>query len=268
MSIHPTAVVAPGAQIDETTEVGPYCVIGEHVKIGPNNKLVAYVYIDGYVEIGKGNRFYPNCSIGTPPQDVGWREDMVTYVKIGDENIIRENVTIHSGTLGSDENATTTVGSHNYLMANTHIAHDCTVGDYVIMVSFSGCPGHTQLFDHCIISGLSGMHQFCRIGRYAMMSGNTVINKDLPPFMIADGRNGSVRAINVVGMRRAGFSAETIRAMHEVHKIFYTEGHTMSVAIEEIKKRVPQTPEVLEFVEFVETPSKRGILFGQLGRRD
>ncbi|MBO7435765.1 acyl-ACP--UDP-N-acetylglucosamine O-acyltransferase, partial [bacterium] len=196
MSIHPTAVVAPGAQIDETTEIGPYCVIGEHVKIGPNNKLVAYVYIDGYVEIGAGNKIYPNCSIGTPPQDIGWSEGMVTYVKIGDENIIRENVTIHCGTEGSEENATTTVGSHNYLMANTHIAHDCTVGNYVTMVSFSGCPGHTQLFDRCIISGLSGMHQFCRIGRYAMISGSSVINKDLPPFMIADGRNGSVRAIN------------------------------------------------------------------------
>ena len=123
MSIHPTAVVAPGAQIDETTEIGPYCVIGEHVKIGPNNKLVAYVYVDGYVEIGAGNKIYPNCSIGTPPQDVGWTEDMVTYVKIGDENIIRENVTIHCGTIGSEENATTTVTE----MAITKAGFICAV---------------------------------------------------------------------------------------------------------------------------------------------
>lgn len=265
-NIHPTAIVSPGAQIADSAVIGPYCIIGEHVKIGAGTKLVASVYIEGHVEIGENNRIYPGACLGTPPQDIGWKEDMVSYVKIGNGNILRECVTVHCGTVGSKENATTTVGDNNFIMAYCHIAHDCTVGNHVIMVPYAGVSGHVQLMDHCLISGLSGVHQFCRVGRYAMLSGGSLISKDLPPFMIEDGRNGPVRSINIVGMRRGGFSNESIRAMQQVQKIFYTEGHTVPNAIAKIKSEVLQTPEVLEFLDFVAT-SERGVLSGSLGRR-
>ncbi len=256
--IHPTAVVDSNAEIADTVEIGPLCVVGPNVKMGAGTKLIGQCHIGGYTTIGEDNKIFPFASIGMDAQDYDFKGGKC-YVKIGNGNVIRENCTIHCGT---KDGTATVIGDGCMLMTNSHVAHNCELGNKVIIVSFGGVSGYVTVGDGAIISGLSGVHQFCRIGRLAMLSGGTMISQDLPPFMIADGRNGTVRSFNKIGLRRSGASRENISAVGDVYKIFYRGGLNAKNALIKIREEVPQVAEVVEFIEFVET-SKRGVLQGR-----
>ena len=263
--IHPTAIIGNNVKLGDNVEIGPYCVIGDNVEIGNNCKLISQCHIGDHTTIGDNNIFYPFASIGTDPEDYAYDPAQgPSYTRIGNNNKFRENVTINRGTHAGTE---TVIGDGCFFMANTHVAHNCVLGNGVIMVPFSGLAGYCEIGDKCLISGLSGMHQFCRMGRMAVLSGGSTISMDLPPFMIGDGRNGGVRGFNIVGMRRSGFSPETIRAIKDLYDIFFRHGLNMPNAIAKAKAEVPDLPEVREFITFIET-SKRGVLPGNHhGRR-
>jgi len=201
--IHPSAVIHPGARIDSSVSVGPFSVIDADVELGPGNKLGPHVYITGVARIGRDNVFHAGAVIGDAPQDLKYR-DTPTRIRIGDENVVREHVTVHRSTT---EDGETVIGSNNYLMANSHVGHNCRVGDRVIAANGALLGGHVIVEDNVFISGNCLAHQFVRIGSFALMQGGSAISKDLPPYTIARGDNG-ICGLNVVGLRRAGFSNE------------------------------------------------------------
>lgn len=258
--IHPSAVVAEGARLADSVEVGPLCYVGPNVTIGENTRLIAQCHIDGHTTMGSGNVVYPFASIGQNAQDHGIEPGSVSYVVIGNDNVFREGCTVHAGT---KPETTTTIGNGCMFMNATHVAHNCTIGNHVIMVGYAGVAGYCEIADNVLLSGLSGMHQFCRVGRFAIISGGSVFSKDIPPFMMAEGRNGGVKMINLIGLKRAGFSEETIRAIKNLYKIYYRSGLAPSNALKAIREELPQIPEVVEFIEFCES-SKRGVLSAKL----
>ena len=252
-NIHPSAVVHPKAAIGEDCEIGPYCVIGEHVSLGPRCRLHSHVVIDGHTKIGSGNQIYPFASIGLKTQDLKWKGG-VTRTEIGDGNTFREFVTVHSAT--SDGNATI-IGSHNHFLAYSHIAHDCILGNHIIMSNAATLGGHVTVEDRAVIS-ISAVHQFCRIGKLAMVGGCSKVVQDVPPFMLADGNPAETRTINKIGLERNGVSEETISALRQAYKVLFREGLTVSNAIARIEAELPQSPEMQHLVQFVRT-SERGI---------
>lgn len=262
--IHRTAVIGENVSIAPDVKIGPYCIIENNVSIGQGSELTAHVYIGANTEIGERNKFYPFSSIGTDPEDYAYDPARgASYTKIGNDNKIREGVTINRGTHAG---TTTVIGDGCFLMANVHVSHNCQLGNGVIMVPFAGIAGYCEIGDKCLISGLSGMHQFCRMGRFAVLSGGSTISMDLPPFMIGDGRNGGVRGFNIVGLRRAAFPPDTIRAIKKLYDIFFRHGLNTTNAIAKAEAELPQLPEVIEFIDFIKA-SKRGILSGHGGRR-
>lgn len=261
-TIHPLAVVDPKAELADDVIVGPFCVVGPHVKIGPQTRLIAQCYITGHTTLGARNVLYPNVCIGAEPQDFAFNPATISYVQIGDDNVFREGVTIHAGT--KPESATI-IGNRNFLMVNSHIGHNCRIGNEVIMANCALMAGYVEVQDGCFISGLTAARQFCRIGRLAMMWGLSAISKDLPPFMIVNGRNGDIAGVNVVALRRRNYPPATINALRRVHSIFFRSGRSVSKAIEAIRAEVPPLPEVEEFIRFVES-SERGVLLGRDSR--
>ncbi len=261
--IHKTAVVDSKAQIADNVEIGPFCYVGPNVKIGSGTKLLRHCNIEGHTELGKNNTIFPFATLGSAPQDFSYG-DYVSYLKIGDGNTFREGVTAH---LGTGENNATVIGNNNYFMTNAHIAHDCKVGNNIIIAHCSGFSGHCEIMDNCIFSSLAGTHQFVRVGRHVMVSGGSVFSMDVPPFAIAEGRNGAIKAVNIVGLKRAGFSKATIQVIRKMFKIFFKSGLNVSNAIAKIENELEMIPEVKEFIEFVQA-SKRGVLHGRdVGRR-
>lgn len=254
-NIHPTAVVDPKAKIGENVEIGPLCVVGPNVEIGAETKLIAQCYIDGHTTLGKNNTVYPTACLGAQPQDYGFKGG-ISYLKIGDNNSFREGFTAHVGT---EEGTSTVIGNDGYFMANSHVAHNCIIGNHVIMVNSAVVAGYVTVGDNALLSGLTAVHQFGKVGRFAVLSGGTAISQDLPPFMICAERNKSIRNINIIGLRRNGFSKETISAIKKMFKIFYRSELNTSDAIAKIRVEVELFPEVEEFIEFVET-SKRGVI--------
>ncbi|MCP4177891.1 MAG: acyl-ACP--UDP-N-acetylglucosamine O-acyltransferase [bacterium] len=261
--IHKTAMVSEKAVLASDVEVGPYCIIEENVKIGGGTKLLKHCCISGHTTIGKDNTIYPFVSLGTDPQDYSFSGN-ISYLKIGNRNKFREGFTAN---IGTQDGAETIIGDGGFFMANTHVAHDCIVGNNVIMGNCAGLSGHTILGDNAIIAPLAGTHQFVRVGRFVIMSGGSVTSLDIPPFMIADGRNGAIKSINIIGLKRNGFSKETIKAIRNAFKIFYKSGLNATNALNRIKKELEPLPEIKEFIDFVES-SKRGVGCGrQTGRR-
>ena len=254
ISIHPTAVVHPGARIGEACQIGPYCIIGEQVELGPGCKLHSHVVIDGHTQLGRENEIFPFASIGLKTQDLKWKGG-VTHTRIGDHNTFREYVTIHSAT-GDGE--TTTVGSHNHILAYCHIAHNVNVGNHVIMSNVATLAGHVTVNDHAVIGGLAAIHQFCRVGTMAIIGGCSKVVQDVPPFMLADGNPAETRTINKVGLERRGVPEETQAALRQAYKILFREGLTIPNALARIDEELPQLPEVRSLVEFVRT-TERGI---------
>jgi UDP-N-acetylglucosamine acyltransferase len=253
-SIHSTAVIQPGAQIGASCDIGPYCVIGANVTLGEGCKLHSHAVIDGHTTLGKGNELFPFACIGLKTQDLKWKGG-VTRTVIGDNNTFREHVTVHSATSDGDA---TIIGSHNHILAYCHVAHDCRLGDHIIMSNVATLAGHVTVGDHAVIGGLAAVHQFCRIGKLAMIGGCSKVVQDVPPFMIADGNPAETRTINKVGMERHGISEEAQEALKKAYKILFREGLNIPNALAKIQAELPPLPEIQHLVEFVQA-SQRGI---------
>ncbi|MDD4005010.1 MAG: acyl-ACP--UDP-N-acetylglucosamine O-acyltransferase [Elusimicrobiaceae bacterium] len=251
--IHPTAIIHPGAVLGEDVEVGPYAVIGEDVKIGAGTKVGPHCFIE-FATIGKNNNFVAACYVGTPPQDYSYSGQKTTLV-MGDNNIVREGVTLHRG---SPKHGETVIGGGCMFMANSHVGHDCQLGSRIIMVNSAGFSGHVEVGDSAVISGLSGFHQFCRVGRMAMVGGGSMSGKDIPPFCIVQGDRAHLVGLNLVGMRRNGISRESIRSVRETYKELFLRGMRLSEAIGKLKG-ANLSPEAREMVEFCEKGT-RGIM--------
>ncbi len=253
-NIHPSAVVHPDAQIGSNCHIGPFCVIGQHVTLGPECRLHSHVVIDGHTTLGVSNELFPFAAIGLKTQDLKWKGG-VTRTVIGDHNVFRENTTVHSATNDGDA---TIIGSHNHFLAYTHIAHDCRVGNHIVMSNVGTLAGHVFVEDHAIIGGLAAVHQFCRIGRMSIIGGCAKVVQDVPPYMIVDGNPGETKGLNKVGMERNGISAEAQAALKKAYKILFREGLTVSNALTKIEAEVPVLPEIQHLIAFART-SERGL---------
>lgn len=253
-SIHPTAIIHSGAQLGEGCEIGPYCVIGANVRLGPGNRLHSHVVLDGDTQIGAENEIFPFACIGGRTQDLKWRGGH-TRVEIGDRNTFREYVTIHAATA---DGGATVVGSHNNLLAYTHIAHDCRLGNHIIMSNLAQIAGHVVIEDHAILGGMSAVHQFSRIGRLAMVAACTPVRKDVAPFMLVSGDPAETMKTNLVGLERAGLDPETIRNLGQAHRILFRDGLSTPNALTRLETELPSSPELRHLIDFVRT-SERGV---------
>jgi UDP-N-acetylglucosamine acyltransferase len=252
--VHSSAIIHPQAHIGSGCEIGPYCVIGEHVRLGDNCKLHSHVVIDGHTKLGRDNEIFPFATIGKKTQDLKWKGG-VTRLEIGDRNVFREGVTIHSAT---DDGDATVVGSDNLLLTYVHIAHDCVLGSHIIMSGFAGLAGHVIVEDHAILGGYTAVHQFCRVGRLAMTGGCSRIPQDVPPFMIVEGNPAETRTINKIGLERNGVSSEAQTALRRAYKIIFREELSVPNALVKIEEELPPLPEVQHLVQFIRA-SERGI---------
>ena len=229
--IHSTALVDAAAQIDASVQIGPYAVIGPNVRIGAGTTVGAHCVIDGHTSIGQDNRIYQFASVGAPPQDKKYAGEPTALV-IGDRNTIREFCTINTGT--AQDRGVTTVGDDNWIMAYVHIAHDCTVGHGTVLANNATLAGHVQIDDFAIIGGLTGIHQFTRVGAYVMAGFASHISQDVPPFMMVDGNPLAVRGLNAEGLRRRGFSSARVAVIKQMHRLLYRQGLTLAAAREAI----------------------------------
>jgi len=252
--IHSTAIIHPTARLGADCEVGPYCVLGENVELGDRCKLHSHVVIEGHTRLGTDNEVFPFAALGAKTQDLKYAGG-VTRVEIGNHNTIRECVTIHRAT---DDGNATVIGDHNLLLCYCHIAHDCKLGNHIIISGYGGLAGHITVEDHAIVSGATAVHQFCRIGRMSITGGCSKIVQDVPPYMLVDGNPAETRTINKVGMERNGVSEEAIAAVRQAFKILFREGLTIPNALARIEAELRPLPEVQHLVNFVRT-SERGI---------
>ncbi len=253
--IHSTAIIAPDVEIDEEIYIGPFCIIRDGVCIKKGTKLISNVIIEGNTEIGENCVIYPFTSIGLPPQDLKYKGEK-TGLKIGNNNIIREYITIHRASVGGD--GVTTIGDKNFLMAYAHIAHDCKIGSQIIMANAATLAGHVLVEDYAVIGGLVAIHQFTRIGAYAMVGGFSGVGQDIPPYMIASGARAKLFGLNTIGLKRHGFSDSTINELKKAYKILFREKRTLKDAIKKIQEDIPYTDEIKYLIEFIQK-NKRGI---------
>jgi UDP-N-acetylglucosamine acyltransferase len=255
MKIHPTAVVAPDVELADGVEIGPYTVIGPDVHIGENTVIGSHVVIEGHTDIGSRCRVFQFASIGVQPQDLKFRGEP-TRVVIGNDNTIREFVTIHRATVS--DIGVTIIGDRNLIMAYSHIAHNCKLGNHVIMVNAANLAGHIHVEDYAIIGGLTGVHQFTRIGAHCIIGGASAISKDVAPYLLVSGNRAKPHGLNLIGLKRRGFQENTIRALKDAYRLIFRSSLLLRTAIEKVRNEVEDCPEVRHFVEFIEQ-SKRGI---------
>ncbi len=255
--IHPTALISPSANIDASAVIGPYCIIGDEVTIGKNTVLQRHVVVAKLTKIGKNNTIYQFASIGEDCQDLKYNGER-TWLEIGDHNTIREACSLHRGTV--QDNSLTKIGSHNLFMVNTHIAHDCVIGDHNILANNVGVAGHVHIGNHTIIGGNSGIHQFCRVDDYSLIGGASLILKDVAAFTMVSGNPASAHGLNVEGMRRKGWSAETIDTLRQAYKVIFRSGFTSQQAVEILKNDLlPREPKVQMLINSL-TQSNRGVV--------
>lgn len=254
--IHETAIVHPSAKLGHNVVIGPYAVIGENVEFGNNCFVGPHVVIDGWSKIGDNNRFYHGATIGCEPQDLKFRGEK-SFLFIGDNNIFRENVTINRGTEGGG--GETRIGNNNLFMAYSHVAHDCQIGNHVVIVNCTALGGHVVVEDRAIIGGLSGVHQFCKIGKMAMIGGCSKIVKDVPPFLLVDGNPARVSGINIVGLRRNGISPEVRDEIKKAFRILYRSSLVINQAVEQMELQLQGSTEIDHFIRFLRS-AERGIL--------
>jgi len=255
VAIHPTAIVEPGAEVDPSCDVGPYAVIGPHVRMGAGCSVGAHALVTGRTTLGRGNRVFPHAVVGEVPQDLKYRGEETSLVA-GDRNVFREFVTVHLGTAGGG--GVTRVGSGCLFMANSHVAHDCQIGDGAIIANSVALAGHVTLEEHVHFGGLSAAHQFCRIGRLAFVSGMTGIAMDVPPFCMASGSRAELVGLNAIGMQRAGMTEEQIGRIKQAYKVVFRSNLQLAEALGQLKAELGAHPEVAHFAGFIEA-SKRGI---------
>lgn len=249
------AIIDPSANIADDVQIGPWSIIGPNVEIGAGTTIGPNVIIKTHTRIGKNNKIYQFSSIGEDPQHTGYRGEE-TWLEIGDNNIIREFVTLNRGT--AQGTGLTKIGNNNFFMAYAHVAHDCRVGNHIILANNAQIAGHVTLGDHVIFSAFCASHQFCTVGPYAFLGRCAKIGQDIPPFVLVTGNPGAPNAINVVGLRRLGFTEETIRNLRNAYKIIFKRGLKLKDAIDELKGLESSCPEVRLFIDSIES-SSRGI---------
>jgi len=245
MPIHPTAIVSPKAQLDSSVEVGPHVVIDEHVTIGAGTKVWANAYITGHTTIGRDNQIHIGAVIGHEPQDVGFDRNRRSSVTIGDRNVIREYVTIHRGTA---EESKTVIGDDNLLMVSAHVAHNCELGNRVILANAALLGGYVHVGDRAFISGGAVVHQFIHIGRLAMISGNSRVSMDVPPFVMLAERN-EIHGLNLVGLKRAQITGDALTELKRAYRLIYRSGRNTTEALKDAG--VFTAAEAREFVDFI-----------------
>jgi UDP-N-acetylglucosamine acyltransferase len=252
LMIHPTAIIHPKAKVDPSVQVGPYAIIDEGVEVGPDCVVGPQVYLTGLTTIGAKNRFYVGCVIGEAPQDLKYHDEP-TRLRIGDANVFREHVTVHRSNKPGED---TIIGSQNFLMATAHVAHNCRLGDQVIVANGVLLAGHVTLADRAFISGNCVIHQFVRVGTLAMMQGGSAISKDLPPYTVARGDNG-ICGLNTVGLRRAGLTPAERLELKQLYRALFREGRNLRVAVAGAREKFLSVPArvMLDFVGV----SKRGV---------
>jgi UDP-N-acetylglucosamine acyltransferase len=255
-AIHPSALVHPGAQLAPDVQVGPYSIIGEHVSVGAGTWIGAHVVLDGHTRIGRGNRIWHCASIGAPPQDKKYANEP-TRVEIGDNNTIREYVTINRGT--AQDAGVTRVGNDNWIMAYVHFAHDCVVGSHTIFANLSQLAGHVTVGDWVIFGANTLVHQFVHIGAHAFTGMGTYLPQDLPPYVMAAGNMAKPFGINKEGLKRRGFSADTIAELKRAYKTLYRRGLGLEEALAELERQAATCAEVRPILDFI-SRSKRGII--------
>ncbi|MCP5264593.1 MAG: acyl-ACP--UDP-N-acetylglucosamine O-acyltransferase [Burkholderiaceae bacterium] len=236
--IHPTAIVDPGAEIDRSVTVGPYAVIGAEVSIGARTQVGAHCVIDGRTTIGVENVFHPFSRIGGAPQDKKYAGE-ATSLRIGDRNMFREYVTLNRGTV--QDRSETTIGSDNWIMAYVHVAHDCVLGDGIIVANNTSLAGHVHLGDFVVLGGFTGIHQFCKVGPHAMTGVGSVVLHDVPPFVMVSGNTASAHGINAEGLRRRGFSRDRVNEIRRAYRLLYKSGLTLEQARVQLRERVSAT---------------------------
>ncbi len=252
--IHPTAIVDKNAEIDASVEIGPYCIIQGNVTIKKGSKLISHVVIQGRTEIGENCTISPFASLGGPPQDISYKEED-TILVVGNNNTIKEYVTMNRGTMHGG--GITRVGNNNFIMAYAHIAHDCVAGNNIIMANCATLAGHVEVSDFVSFAGLCAVHQFCKIGKHAFISGLTGVPKDVPPFMIAAGSRAKLYGLNVVGLERHGFPKEEISKLKKAYRILFRAALPLTESLKIIKEQL-SGEHITELVEFISS-SKRGI---------
>ena len=252
--VHRTAIVSEDAKLAEGVDIGPFCIVGDNVTIGRNTRLISHVVMEE-TEIGQDCVVYPFTSIGLPPQDIKYRDEK-TGVKIGNNNTIREYITIHRASVGGDR--VTRLGDNNFLMAYVHVAHDCNIGNNIIMANSTHLAGHVVVEDHAFIGGMVAVHQFARIGAYSMIGGFSAIPQDIPPYTTAAGERAKLYGLNAIGLKRQNFSDDKIKDLKKAYKLLFRSKLTLKEALEKLKKEVEYSEEVKNLVEFIEK-NKRGI---------
>jgi len=256
IKIHPSAVVSSTAHLADGVEIGPYATVGSHVVIGKDTAIGAHVVIEGHTRLGERNRIYPFSSIGTPPQDIGYHNEDTRLI-MGDDNVVREYVTINRAT--TKEEWETVIGSNNYLMAYAHIAHDCRLADHIVLTNGATLGGHTHIDEYAILGAFLAVQQFVRIGAHAYLGAKSGIDRDVPPFMITAGPRAKLYGINQKGLIRRGFSQGTIDILKKAYSIIWRENRSFRDGIAQVKTTLEIIPELKMLLDFL-ADSKRGIL--------
>ncbi|MES2614578.1 MAG: acyl-ACP--UDP-N-acetylglucosamine O-acyltransferase [Bdellovibrionota bacterium] len=256
VNIHPTALVAEGAELDEGVVVGPYSVIGKHVKVGKNTIIHSHALLQGHTILGEENQIFSFSSVGNPPQDLKYKGEK-TLLEIGNKNTIREYVTMQPGTIQGG--GKTVIGNENLFMAYVHVAHDCIIGSQNVLANGVQLAGHVTIQNMAILGGLAAVHQFVVVGNMSMLSGGTMLKQDLPPYCIADGFRSSLRGLNIVALQRRNVSPEARTAIKNMYKIIFLDNHpTVETAISQIPQEDLNHSEIQNFISFIRN-SKRGV---------
>ena len=256
--IHPTALIGQDVEIGPGCEIGPYCILEDHVKLGPNNRLIASLYMGKYTEVGSGNTFFPYATVGMIPQDLKYKEE-VTRLKIGDNNMIREHVTLHRGT--GHGGGLTQIGNGNLLMVGSHVAHDCYVGDRSIISHGAALAGHVTVGSDATVGASSSVHQFCHVGDHAFIGGHSVVTQDAMPFVKSVGNRAKIYGINTIGLERKGFSKQEISDLKSAYRILFLKKMRLAEALDQLDNDFPDAPRVTYLTDFIRSALKeRGIV--------
>lgn len=255
--IHPTAVIHPEARLGRDVRIGAYAVIEADVEIDAGCTIGQHAVIEGPTRIGRHNRIYPHACLGTAPQDISYRGE-ATRLEIGERNVIREFVTIHRGT--PKDRGVTRIGDDNLLMVSAHVAHDCIVGSHVIMANAAVLAGHVVVGDYAYLAGLCAVHQFVRIGAYAMLGGGTIATQDIPPFVMAAGNHAGLYGLNHKGLQRRGFGADEVRQLKQAYRLLFRTSLRLEEAIAAVRAAGLNSPSVAYLLDFLSAPSKRGVV--------
>ncbi len=251
--IDPRAVISPQAQIAADVEIGPFAVIGADVAIGPGCRIGPHVVINGHTRLGAGNKVYQFASLGDAPQDKKYRDEP-THLEIGDRNVIRECVTVNRGT--AHGKGVTRIGNDNLLMAYSHVAHDCQLGNEIVLSNVATLGGHVEIGDYAILGGLSAVHQFTKVGAYCFIANNAAVTRDVPPYVMAVGQPAEPHSVNSVGLKRRGFTDEQIRNVRRAYRVLYRSKLKLKAALEELEKAAAGQEELRPFIEFIKHSSR------------